>query len=781
MPRLTDPEKQEILRYLEADKPLPDKYRFLLFADKREVELVWNGKTSEVCNIVLPFQVIEQVDEPRAEKPEDTSNILDLFSTDSRGRQLKGWTNKLIWGDNKLVLSALKNGPLREEIEKQGGLKLIYIDPPFDVGADFSMDIEIGGDTFTKKPNILEEIAYRDTWGKGADSFIAMIYERLILMRDLLADDGSIYVHMGPQVSAIVRCALDEIFGLNNFRNEIVLKRRITKNLQRQFETVEALNWAHDVLLWYSKRSDARFPPILVPLQNHKPEGYWHHFWSNADRPTMRYELLGVTPPNGQWKWAKERALRAVQNYERYLTDTKGKVSLAKYWNETGEQLEFIRLSERGKVENWFPPSDTRIADTVWTDIHAYENEKDYATQKHEELLDRIIAGTSNEGDLVADFFCGSGTMAAVAEKLGRKWIVSDLGKFAIHTTRKRMIGVQRELKAAGNNYRAFEILNLGKYERQHYIGVNPNLREAEQQKQLAEKEAAFLDLILRAYRAEKVDGFATFHGKKAGRLVAVGPVNLPVTRLYVEEVILECRQKHITRVDILGFEFEMGLFPNVLDDARAKGIDIAPKYIPAEVFDKRAVEKNQVVFHDVSFIEVKPLVKKNSVAVELTDFSVFYSQDSIANAEATLKDKGSKIVVEKGQIVKVSKDAHGIVNREVLTKKWTDWIDYWAVDFNFESKREIVRVKMSPTQQATLDGMEPPQMELEKYEEVWTGDYIFENEWQSFRTKKDRSLELTSIFHECEPGRRKLAVKVVDIFGNDTMTIVEVTVGGKK
>jgi hypothetical protein len=382
----------------------------------------------------------------------------------------------------------------------------------------------------------------------------------------------------------------------------------------------------------------------------------------------------------------------------------------------------------------------------------------------------------------VADFFAGSGTTSAVAEKLGRKWIVSDLGKFAIHTTRKRLIGVQRQLKAEGKDYRAFEILNLGKYERQHYIGVNPNLREAEQQKQLEEKEAAFLDLILRAYRAEKTEGFATFHGKKAGRLVAVGPVNLPVTRLFVEEVILECRQKHITRVDILGFEFEMGLFPNVLDEARAKGIDIAPKYIPAEVFDKRAVEKNQVVFHDVAAIEIKPHVKKNNVAVELTDFSVFYSQDSIANAEATLKDKASKIVVEKGQIVKVSKNAKGIVSREVLTKKWTDWIDYWAVDFNFESKREIVRIPRDKMNQAQIPGMElPEQIELPEYEEVWTGDYIFENEWQSFRTRKDRSLELTSVFHECEPGRRKLAVKVVDIFGNDTMTIVEVTVGGKK
>jgi hypothetical protein len=421
----------------------------------------------------------------------------------------------------------------------------------------------------------------------------------------------------------------------------------------------------------------------------------------------------------------------------------------------------------------------------LWTDIPAVnpvaDERVDYPTQKPEALLERIIKASSNEADLVADFFGGSGTTAAAAEKLGRKWIVSDLGKFAIHTTRKRLIGVQRELKAEGKDYRAFEILNLGKYERQHYIGVNPNLREAEQQKQLEQKEAEFLDLILRAYRAEKTDGFKTFQGKKAGRLVSVGPVNLPVTRLYVEEIILECRQKHITRVDILGFEFEMGLFPNVLDEARAKGIDIAPKYIPAEVFDKRAVEKNQVVFHDVAAIEVKPHVKKNSVAVELTDFSVFYSQDSIAAAEASLKEKSSKIVAEKGQIVKVSKDKNGIVTRERLTKKWTDWIDYWAVDFNFENKREIIRVQKLPPGQASIAGLEPPQMRLDEYEEVWTGDYIFENEWQSFRTKKDRSLELTSVYHECTPGRRKLAVKVVDIFGNDTMTIVEVAVGGKK
>jgi len=775
MPRLTEQEQQEIIRFLEADKPLPDKYRFLLFQDKREVELVWNGKSSEVCNIVLPFQVIEQVDEPRAEK--DTRLQMSMFDLDARGRQLKGWTNKLIWGDNKLILSSLKNGPLREEIERQGGLKLIYIDPPFDVGADFSMDIEIGGDTFTKKPNILEEIAYRDTWGNGADSFIAMIYERLALMRDLLAEDGSIYVHCDVRLNAHIRHILQEVFGESNFRNEVIWQRTsagkpIYNNLPKNA----------DYILWFTKSERYPFNPMVSELSEddiatfNKDDNDGRGLYNTqpiinpAHRENLKYVYIDLQgrkwqPPTKGWRF-NEKRMRELE-LDKRLFFTEASIREKYYLSE--------RIAKGKQLPN------------IWVDISGNSVKQgienvDYPTQKPEALLERIIKASSNEGDLVADFFAGSGTTAAVAEKLGRKWIVSDLGKFAIHTTRKRLIGVQRQLKAAGKDYRAFEILNLGKYERQHYIGVNPNLREAEQQKQLAEKEAAFLDLILRAYRAEKTEGFATFHGKKAGRLVAVGPVNLPVTRLFVEEVILECRQKHITRVDILGFEFEMGLFPNVLDEARAKGIDIAPKYIPAEVFDKRAVEKNQVVFHDVAAIEIKPHVKKNSVAVELTDFSVFYSQDSIANAEATLKDKASKIVVEKGQIVKVSKNAKGIVSREVLTKKWTDWIDYWAVDFNFESKREIVRIPRDKMNQAQIPGMErPEQIELPEYEEIWTGDYIFENEWQSFRTKKDRSLELTSVFHECEPGRRKLAVKVVDIFGNDTMTIVEVTVGARK
>lgn len=780
MPRLTEQELQDIYRYLEADKPLPEKYRFLLFADKREVELVWNGKTNEVTNVVLPFQVIEQVDEPRAETSTDTSFQLDLF--DTRGRQLKGWTNKLIWGDNKLILSSLKNGPLREQIEEQGGLKLIYIDPPFDVGADFSMDIEIGDDTFTKKANILEEIAYRDTWGKGADSFLAMIYERLSLMRDLLSEDGSIYVHCDYRMNAHLHFLLSEIFGENNFRNEINWKRK-----GGSANPSNRLGVVVDSIFWFSKTDNLLFNQ-QYSLDSDEVEKYISERFNNLDengrkfmkspivspnpRPNLTYDYNGYKPPKNGWSISRNIMTKWDQEGKLYFPP-KG----------TGERIyRKIYLDEyQGQpVQN------------LWTDIFVINpvaNERiGYPTQKPESLLERIVLTSSNEGDLIADFFSGSGTTAAVAEKLGRKWIASDLGKFAIHTTRKRMIAVQRQLKSEGKDYRAFEILNLGKYERQHFIGVNPNLREVEKEKQLAEKEAAFVELILKAYRAEATEGFNTFHGKKAGRLVAIGPVNLPVTRLFVEEVILECRQKRVSRVDILGFEFEMGLFPNVLDEARSKGIDIAPKYIPAEVFDKRAVEKNQVVFHDVAFIEVKPHIidgttaKPPQVAVELTDFSVFYSQDSVSSAETTLKNNASKIVVEKGQIIKVNKDKNGIITREVLTKNWTDWIDYWSVDFNFENKREIIRIPKQEPKQIRVPGLEEmEQLKIPEYEEMWTGEYIFENEWQSFRTKKDRTLQLKSVFHECTPGRRKIAIKVVDIFGNDTMTILDINVVGRK
>ena len=723
MPRLTEQEQQEIVRYIEGDKPLPDKYRFLLFDDKREVELVWNGKTGDVFNGVLPFQVIEHIDEPRAETPEEPDEQLVMF--DDRGRQRKGWANKLIWGDNKFILSSLKNGATREEIEAEGGIKLIYIDPPFDVGADFKMKLHVppscqpddSGDfgdeldddkqnhSLTKEPNILEELAYRDTWGNGADSFIAMIYERLVLMRDLLADDGSIYVHCDWRVSGYIRLVLDEVFGRDNFRNKIVWFYPRGGDADKQF------NRKHDSIYWYSKQGE--------------------RWIFNRDAVSIPY-----TPE--QISRFKEK-------------DDKGRF----YWN----------VNPRGeRVKTYLGKAGIGEYDVWNIGINASELKSiGYPTAKPPRLVERIIKASSSKGDLVADFFCGSGTMAVVAEKLGRKWIATDLGKFAIHTTRKRLISVQRGLKAAGKDYRAFEVLNLGKYERQQYIGINPNLRGTQQQEQLKRKGKEYTALILRAYSATAIKGSSVFQGQRAGRFVAVGPINLPVTRSFVEAVIKECLHKEITRVDILAFEYEMGLFPNMLEEARNNGIDIEPKCIPADVFDKRAVECGAVKFHDVAYINVRlHYSEPSSVQVELTNYAVSYSQGSIREAEQTLRNNGVMNVVENGRVIQIRKDAQGVCTQNTVTRHWTQWIDYWSVDFDFESKREIIRTQAP---------------EIREPVEEWTGDYIFENEWQSFRTHGSHALELTSVVHKCCPGRRKVAVKVVDIFGNDTMKVIPANV----
>jgi len=750
--RLTDNEKRDAIKLLQEGKPLPDKYRFLLFADDREVELVWNGKTQEVCNLVLPFQTIEHIDEPRSNRIEKGKDQLTFF--DPSGRQIKGWTNKLIWGDNKLILSSLKNGPMRREIEKQGGLKLIYIDPPFDVGADFSMDVEIGDESFTKKPSVIEEVAYRDTWGKGADSFIAMIYERLKLMYGLLADDGSIYVHCDWRLNSYLRLVLDEIFGESNRINEITWRRSYSHNDGNKFGIIT------DSILWYGKTNSYVYNKIFLERTDKETE----QEYSYVDKKTgKRYKSVSMnaagqgeakhfgekgllTPPKGtHWRWSQERINKAIEDEIIFFTS-----------NGVPRYKQFAEDIEGKQVQN------------LWTDFMAISSQAGellgYPTQKPEALAERIITASSNEGDLVADFFCGSGTTLAVAEKLGRKWIGTDLGRFAIHTSRKRLIQVQREMKKEGKDFRAFEILNLGKYEREHYISVDGDLREQGKRQILANKEKQFIELILSAYNAQALDSYNTFVGKKRDRLVAIGPVNTPVSSAFVDEAIREAQEKGITKFDILGFDYEMGID---FAEFSLQGVDVQFKIIPREVFDRRAVEKGHVKFYDVAYIEVKPIIKgrvnNKTIVIELCDFSVFYNQDSMEETEGSLKEGSSKIVIENGQIIKLSKDKRtAIVNKEVLTKKWTDWVDYWAIDFNMESRKEIIR---------TVD----PKTEEEK--EEWTGGYIFENEWQSFRTKRNRKLELVSAEKEVFRGRRKIAVKVVDIFGNDTTRVIEVNI----
>jgi DNA modification methylase len=736
---LNDKDKNRIIELIKAGENLPKEFIYKLFADEEDVFLFWNGRKEDVTNIALPFHSIEHIDEPRRENQKEGQSF-EMF--DQRGRQIKGWTNKLIWGDNKLILSSLANGPMRDEIEKEGGLKLISIDPPFAVGADFGFDIQIGEETVEKKQSIIEEIAYRDTWGKGISSYLAMMYERIKLIHNLLTPDGSIYVHCDGRVNSYLRLILDDIFGKENYLNEIIWQKiRTTKAQSIGFGVV------HDSIFLYSKSDKTKFKNQYKEFDekyiasHYKKDSNGKLFRTvslvqKGKGPARKFGDKTLEPPAGMhWIWSQERINEAMDNGIIKFTS-----------NGRPEKIQYLENMEGD------------IVDDLWHDIFPINSQAlealGYPTQKPESLLERIIKASSNEGDLCADFFGGSGTLAAVAEKLGRKWISCDLGRFAVHTQRKRLIGVQRELQSIGKDFRAFEILNLGKYERQFFMDDLTNSK-------LKAKEDLYVDLILEAYKAKRIEGHSTLHGSKAGRFVHVGPLDVPVTQSRLIDIFEECRTKLYTQVDILGFEFEMGLTPQFIQELKEKGVSITLKYIPKEVFDKRAVEKGQARFFDVAYLNSKEKIKGKTLTIQLTDFVTHYTQDDIEDIQQSMR-AGSKVIIEDGQIIKIEKDKNGIIIRTLLTENWYDWIDYWAIDFNYEDKKEIIKVKNDKGET----------------EEKWTGNYLFENEWQSFRTKKNPTIEFTSIaFEYKKSGKYKVMVKVVDILGIDTSKIIEVKV----
>jgi len=563
---MNEQDKERIIELIKAGEKLPKEYIYKLFADEEDVFLFWNGRKEDITNVALPFHSIEHIDEPRKEASKE-GDALSMF--DTRGRQLKGWTNKLIWGDNKLILSSLANGAMRQEIEKEGGLKLIYIDPPFAVGADFGFNIEIGGETAEKKQSVIEEIAYRDTWGKGISSYLSMMYERLKLMHQLLAEDGSIYVHCDGRVNSYLRLILEDIFGADNNRNEITWVRS-TNPKGSQHESIN-FDVFTDSILFYSKSQKAFFnyDEIRIPyteaelIEKYKYKDKKGKYYdgpiersiSMGPRPTMVYEYKGYTPKICGWRMEKEKLIKL---------DEEGNLG----WTKNGKPFRKLRPEDdKGKPIGNF-----------WNDISVINSQADerigYPTQKPEALLERIIKASSNEGDLIADFFCGSGTTAAVAEKLGRKWITTDLGRFSVHTARKRLIGVQRELQKEGKDFRAFELLNLGKYERQFFMDDLTNGK-------LQAKEEVYINLILEAYKAKRITGHNQLHGHKVGRFVHVGPLDVPVTQSRLMEIFEECQQKLYTQVDVLGFEFEMGLTPQFIQELKEKGVSVTLKYIP--------------------------------------------------------------------------------------------------------------------------------------------------------------------------------------------------------
>lgn len=651
-----------------------------------KTELVWPGKYNEdgtlkeVPRVSLPFQVIETVNESRAtrelRKQLQQPTLFDIYEGKEGDTFEAGWKNKLIWGDNLLVMGSL--------LEKFAGkIDLIYIDPPFATGADFSFTTEIGdtGEEVTKEQSIIEEKAYRDTWGRGLTSYLDMLAPRLVLCRDLLRHTGSIFVHIGPAIAAHARLLLDEIFGEEAFRNQIIWKRTAFSGSSKA--RANKFPVTHDVIFYYGRTEAAVFRP---EYEAYRPE-YIEQFFKYEDaRGRYRLTLLRTFSEETFNRLKKEGRLVMPKGggkypyYKQYLHESKGK-EIEDLWSD---------------LPGITPTSNERL---------------DFPTQKPEALLGRIILASSDPGDLVADFFCGSGTTLAVAEKLGRRWIGCDLGRWAIHVSRKRLLSIP--------NCKPFEILNLGRYERQYWQGVTFGSAKG---KAGAERRLyEYLAFILKLYGAQPVAGMTHLHGKKGKAMVHIGAVDAPVTIAEIDAAVDECAKLNQYELHVLGWEWEMGLAgPNndirkaglVQDLARKKGVKLLLLQIPREVMEQQAAAKGDVRFFELAYFEAKiNKPKKLTVQVELTDFA------SPNMAETIPEEVRTKI------------------------KKWSDYIDYWAVDWDFQND-------------------------------------TFMQGWVAYRTRKERKLPLVSDPHTYEkPGKYRVLVKVIDIFGNDTSRAFDVEV----
>lgn len=341
-------------------------------------------------------------------------------------RDKKRLSNLLFHSDNIDAMNHLIKLGFSEKID------LVYIDPPF-----------WSGEKYFHRIKNAHNIAFEDIWKRQINVYLDMIYPRLYAVQKLISQSGSIFVHLDWHIVHYVKVIMDEIFGHENFRNEILVKRGRRKNLLYQFQSIDRMHSANDTILWYSKSANTKFPH---PLAKHTSNSKWMGFWSNIDRPTMRYEIFGIVPERGQWKWCKVRAVKAIENY-KYYKERFSSIPLEEYWVQTNKKLEFIRKREGIKyAEYWIPPKTHRILDNVWMDIETYNYSTGYGTEKHTELLERIIGQFSKVGDLVADFFCGSGTTLLVAQKLARKWIGCDSSSLAMEVTKRRLEGSEFSL-----------------------------------------------------------------------------------------------------------------------------------------------------------------------------------------------------------------------------------------------------------------------------------------------------------------------------------------------
>jgi DNA modification methylase len=647
-------------------------------------ELIWDGKYDDAgrkvapLRVALPFQTVETVNE----SAQDRQLSLERYTT---GRDAE-WRNRLIWGDKKYVLPSLLQ-------EFAGKIDLIYIDPPFDTGTNFSFRAQVDGEEFIKEPSIIEQKAYRDTWGRGVDSYLHWLYESLTLLRDLLAPSGNFFLHLGVNVAAYGRPLLDEVFGPNGYNNEIVWKRSSAHSDIGQ--GAPHLGRLHDVIYWYRMSEASTVNMQFEPYSDEYADSAYKHIEPDTGR---RYRIDNTSGPGGARKGNPLYEFRGVKKYWRYSQAT------AERLYTEGRLVQTKDGGDWGYKRYLDEMRGVPIQD-IWLDIPPLQSQSaertGYETQKPERLLDRVLHLASNENDLVLDCFVGSGTTAVVAEKLGRRWLACDLGRFAIHTARKRLLEVP--------NVRPFVVQNLGKYERQLW-------QAAEFGETSEAKQTAYRQLILDLYHANSITGYSWLHGVKGGRMIHVGAVDSPVSLGDITQIAGEFKRAVGTGadapktngVDVLGWDFAFELNEVAKQKAAEANVEIRFLRIPHDVMDKRARDQGDIRFFELAALSVDSKTSGRKLTLTLTDFVI------------------------------PPDDVPEDIQRAIT--KWEQWIDYWAVDWDNK------------------------------------GD-TFHNQWQDYRTRKKRDL-LKTITHTYEqPGEYVVAVKVIDILGNDTTKTLKLAI----
>lgn len=594
------------------------------------------------------------------------------------------WMNRLVYGDNLLVLQALLAGDSGTGMPSlRGKVNLIYIDPPFDSKADYRTPITLPGTKLEQRPTVIEQFAYADTWEEGSISYLSMLYPRLVLMRELLAENGSIYLHIDWHVGAYVKVIMDEIFGKDNFRNEIIWKRGTVKGA-KAVGNQYARN--HDMILYYSKGKDDIFNTQYLPYT----EEYIKQRYTKDDndgRGPYTDQAIGTR---------SAESLNELEKDNRIFTTANGKKRVKYYLKEA-----------KGIA-----------MDDVWIDISevnpmAKEN-VGYDTQKPEALLERIIKASSNPGDLVCDFFGGSGTTAAVAEKLGRRWITCDVGKPAALVMRKRFI--DQEVKP-------FLYQSIGDYQKEAFHN-NKKLRRVGDLSQV----------VLGLYGAlpftpEQTSDRNFGYIKGTRTLVMVDSPNRLTTAATVRRAV-EAKATMLgggwEKVVVLGWNFAFDI-SQALEQYKTANVEVL--VIPPDLLDKlskkgfkKLVQDKQVRFSSLQYLVLQPLKvrqqgDKDVLDIRLANY-VLLSPDNIP-----LDDK-DKVKLQQ------------VMQRDPLSL-----IEYWSIDPDYDGE-------------------------------------TFRSTWQDYRENTDNDSDPLHCVYSTtltvpHKEQRKVCVKAVDVFGFESQVVI--------